>query len=90
MSGADEPVAILRVGGSESTLALREITPDRLLAEARAVGLEEFCVFCNGEEVTSPADLLAIEGAIYVITPPEEDFDDGEDDEIEEEDSPAP
>ena len=88
MSDAQGPVAILRISGSESTLPLSEVTIDRFLAEARAVGLEEFCVYCNGEEVTGPADLLAIEGAIYVIAPPEEEMPD-EDDEDEDEDPSA-
>ncbi|MFC7048102.1 hypothetical protein [Emcibacter nanhaiensis] len=81
MSKADEAVAILRVSGSECTLPLSEVTIDRFLAEARAVGLEEFSVYCNGEEVHGPADLLAIENAIYVIAPPDEELPDEDEDE---------
>ncbi|WP_321395485.1 hypothetical protein [Emcibacter sp.] len=79
MPEAGGPVAILRISDTESTVPLDEITIDRFLAEARAAGLEEFCVYCNGEEVESPGDLLAIENAIYVVAPPEEDLPDDED-----------
>ncbi|WP_138378968.1 hypothetical protein [Luteithermobacter gelatinilyticus] len=80
------PTAILRVNGTECTLPLSDITVPRLLAEARAVGLEEFAVFCNGQEVASPDDLVLREGAIYVITPPETEIDTAI--EIMEEDNP--
>lgn len=60
---------ILRVQGAESTLALEELTIPRLLAEARAVGLTEFAVLRNGEEVTDPDDLAAQDSDIFVILP---------------------
>ncbi|VAV94565.1 hypothetical protein MNBD_ALPHA01-631 [hydrothermal vent metagenome] len=60
---------ILRVQGAESTLALEELTIPRLLAEARAVGLTEFAVLRNGEEVTGPDDLAAQDSDIFVILP---------------------
>ncbi len=60
---------ILRVQGAESTLALEELTISRLLAEARAVGLTEFAVLRNGEEVTEPDDLTVQDSDIFVILP---------------------
>ena len=60
---------ILRVQGTESTLALEELTTERLLAEARAVALTEFAVMRNGIEVASPDDLEVNDGDLFVILP---------------------
>jgi len=60
---------ILRVQGTESTLALEELTTERLLAEARAVDLTEFAVMRNGIEVASPDDLEVNDGDLFVILP---------------------
>ncbi|MBL4612267.1 MAG: hypothetical protein JKY91_00845 [Emcibacter sp.] len=60
---------ILRVQGAESTVAIAELTIERILAEARAVGLSEFAVLRNGEEITNPNDLSVVDGDIIVILP---------------------
>ena len=60
---------ILRVQGAESTVAIAELTIERILAEARAVGLSEFAVLRNGEEITNPDDLSVVDGDIIVILP---------------------
>ncbi len=59
----------LRVQGTESTLAVEELTIDRLLAEARAVALTEFAVMRNGEEIANPDDLIVEQGDVFVILP---------------------
>lgn len=60
---------ILRVQSTESTLLLEDMTIERILAEARAVGLAEFAVMRNGEEVASPDDLIVEDGDLFVILP---------------------
>lgn len=60
---------LLRVQGTESTLLVTELTIDRILAEARAVGLKEFAVMRNGEEIESPDDLTVQENDVFVILP---------------------
>ncbi len=60
---------ILRVQSTESTLPLKDLTIERILAEARAVGLSEFAVMRNGEEVKNPDDLVAQDGDLFVILP---------------------
>ena len=60
---------LLRVQGAEATLAQEDLTIDRLLAEARAVALDEFAVMRNGEEITSPNELIVEDGDIFVILP---------------------
>lgn len=60
---------LLRIQGAESTVALEDLTIDRLLAEARAVALDEFAVMRNGEEITSPDELIVEAGDVFVILP---------------------
>lgn len=60
---------LLRVQGAESTIDLEAFTIDRILAEARAVGLQEFAVMRNGEEILNPDDLVVLDGDIFVILP---------------------
>ncbi|PCI33159.1 MAG: hypothetical protein COB54_05285 [Alphaproteobacteria bacterium] len=60
---------LLRVQGAESTLLVTELTIDRILAEARAVGLKEFAVMRNGEEVINPDELVVQENDVFVILP---------------------
>ena len=60
---------ILRVQNTESTLALAELTIERILAEARATGLREFAVMRNGEEILNPDDLVVEANDIFVILP---------------------
>ncbi len=60
---------ILRVQSTECTLQVEELTIVRILAEARAVGLKEFAVMRNGEEVENPDDLLVSDGDVFVILP---------------------
>lgn len=63
---------ILRVLGTECSLATDELTIERLVAEAHAVGLGEFLVFRNGEEVSSPDQFVVEEGDLYVIADPKQ------------------
>ncbi|NOZ67626.1 MAG: hypothetical protein GXP00_14230 [Alphaproteobacteria bacterium] len=67
---------ILRVQGTESSLPLADLTIGRILAEARAVGLEEFAVLCNGEEISGPGELSPKAGDIFVLLPA--DYEDAE------------
>ncbi|VAV89044.1 hypothetical protein MNBD_ALPHA02-1391 [hydrothermal vent metagenome] len=67
---------ILRVQGTESSLPLADLTIGRILAEARAVGLEEFAVLCNGEEIASPEKLSPRAGDVFVLLPA--DYEDAE------------
>lgn len=60
---------ILRVQGTESTLAAEDLTIERICAEARAVDLEEFALMRNGEEVARPEDFVKEAGDIFVILP---------------------
>ena len=60
---------ILRVQSTESTLQQEDMTIERILAEARAVGLAEFAVMRNGEEVANPDDLIVEDGDLFVILP---------------------
>ncbi|PCJ34820.1 MAG: hypothetical protein COA93_04175 [Alphaproteobacteria bacterium] len=66
---------ILRVQGTESTLAAEDLTIERICAEARAVDLEKFAVMRNGEEIARPEDFIKEgdfvkeEGDIFVILP---------------------
>ena len=60
---------ILRVQSTECTLQLEELTIERILSEARAVGLKEFAVMRNGEEVENPDDLKVCDGDLFVILP---------------------
>lgn len=60
---------ILRVQSTECSLPLEDLTPERLLAEARAVGLDEFAVMRNGKEVENPDDFMVQDGDLFVILP---------------------
>ena len=60
---------ILRIQSTESTIDQDELTVERLLAEARAVGLSEFAVMRNGEEVANPDNLQVEDGDLFVILP---------------------
>lgn len=62
------------IEGTSSTIPLEELTIERIIAEARAVGYEEFSVFCNEKEIKGPDDLRIIPGADYIITPPESEL----------------
>lgn len=81
----------LIIEGTESTLPVEELTIERIIAEAHAVGYTEFSVFCGEKEITKPDELKVIAGARYFITPPEADFDmsDIEYETIEEEENGA-
>lgn len=65
----DDGAVLLRVEGTESTLKVRELNIERILAEARAVGLREFAVTRNGVEVERPEDLVVAAGDLFVILP---------------------
>jgi len=67
---------ILRVQGTESTLAIEDVTIERIYAEARAVELEEFALLRNGEEIASPDDFIVENDDIFVILPA--DYEDAE------------
>jgi len=69
--------------GTECTLALEEVSIERLVAEARAVGLGEFLVFRNGEEILTPDQFCVQDGDLFVIADPKqsheiEDLDESE------------
>lgn len=59
------------IEGTTSTIPAEELTIDRIIAEARSVGYQEFSVFCNEKEIKGPDDLKIIPGADYIVTPPE-------------------
>ncbi|MDA7568398.1 hypothetical protein N8742_01700 [Emcibacteraceae bacterium] len=59
------------IEGTTSTIPAEELTIERIIAEARSVGYQEFSVFCNEKEIKGPDDLKIIPGADYIITPPE-------------------
>lgn len=59
------------IEGTTSTIPADELTIERIIAEARSVGYQEFSVFCNEQEIKGPDDLRIIPGADYIITPPE-------------------
>jgi hypothetical protein len=65
----------LIIEGTESSLPIEDLNIERIIAEAHAVGYQEFSVFCNDKEIKGPDDLKVIAGAIYYITPPESEFD---------------
>lgn len=79
----------ITIEGTTSTIPADELTIERIIAEARSVGYQEFSVFCNEKEIKGPDDLRIIPGADYIITPPESDLnmDDIEFEVIEETDS---
>jgi len=59
------------IEGTTSKIPAEELTIERIIAEARSVGYQEFSVFCNDKEIKGPDDLKIIPGADYIITPPE-------------------
>ena len=59
------------IEGTTSTIPAEELTIERIIAEARSVGYQEFSVFCNEKEIKGPDDLKIIPGADYIVTPPE-------------------
>ena len=59
------------IEGTTSTIPAEELTIERIIAEARSVGYQEFSVFCNKKEIKGPDDLKIIPGADYIVTPPE-------------------
>jgi len=67
---------ILRVQSTECHLATEDMTIERILSEARAVGMTEFAVTRNGVEVESPDDFAAEDGDLFVILPA--DYDEAE------------
>ncbi len=62
----------LIIAGTESTIPLEEVTIERIIAEAHAMGYDEFTVFCNDKEIETPDDFKVIEGATYIIASPED------------------
>ena len=64
----------ITIEGTTSTIPADELTIERIIAEARSVGYQEFSVFCNEQEINGPDDLRIIPGADYIITPPESDL----------------
>lgn len=65
----------LIISGTESTIPTEELSIERLIAEAHAVGFEEFSVFCNDKEIEKPDDFKIIPGATYIIASPEDAID---------------
>mgnify|MGYP006445485015 FL=1 len=59
------------IEGTTSTIPAEELTIERIIAEARSAGYQEFSVFCNEKEIKGPDDLKIIPGADYIVTPPE-------------------
>ena len=59
----------LIIEGTESTLPAEELTIERIIAEAHAVGFEEFSVFCGEKEITKPDELKVIAGARCAFQP---------------------
>lgn len=59
------------IEGTKSKIPAEELTIERIIAEARSVGYQEFSVFCNDKEIKGPDDLRIIPGADYIITPPD-------------------
>jgi len=67
---------ILRIQATECRLPVEEVTIERILAEARAVGLTEFAVTRNGVDVADPDDFTVAPGDLIVILPA--DYEDAE------------
>ena len=65
---------ILRIEGTDCSLSEDELTIDRIIAEAHAVGYGEFNVFCNDDEITTPDEFQVTPGATYTIIPVEDDI----------------
>lgn len=79
----------LIINGTQSTIALAELTIERIIAEAHSLGYGEFTVFCNDKEITKPEDFKAIAGATYIIACPEDaDLENIKYDVIEDENEP--
>lgn len=64
----------LIIDETESTIPLEELTIERIIAEAHAVGYGEFSVYCNDKKIKKPDAFKAIPGATYIISPVENDF----------------
>jgi Trk K+ transport system NAD-binding subunit len=64
---------ILRIKGTECSIPTKEFGIERIIAEARSAGFNEFNVYCNGAIITSPDQFIIEEGAIYVISSPEDE-----------------
>lgn len=65
----------LIIAGSESTLPTEDLSIERIIAEARSLGYQEFSVFCNDTEVKSPEEFKVISGATYIIASPDDALD---------------
>lgn len=65
----------LIIAETESTIPLEDVTIERIIAEAHAVGYGEFSVFCNDKEIKKPDAFKAIPNATYIIVPAEDNFD---------------
>ena len=63
---------ILRIAGTDSDIPDSDLTIERIIAEAHSVGYQEFAVFCNDDEIITPAEFKVIEGAVYNIIPTED------------------
>ncbi|MBL4601267.1 MAG: hypothetical protein JKY84_00835 [Emcibacteraceae bacterium] len=62
----------LIIAGTESIIPTSELTIERIIAEARSMGFEEFSVFCNDKEITKPEDFTVTPGATYIIASPDD------------------
>ena len=60
----------LIIAGTESIIPTSELTIERIVAEARSMGYEEFSVFCNDKEIKKPEDFIVTPGATYIIASP--------------------
>lgn len=65
----------LIIAGTESTIPTDEMSIERIIAEARSMGYEEFSVFCNDNEIKTPDDFELIAGATYIIASPDDALD---------------
>lgn len=65
----------LIISGIESTIPAEELTIERIIAEAHAVGFAEFTVFCNDKEVEKPENFIVTPGATYIIASPDDTID---------------
>jgi|FLOH01.1.fsa_nt_gi hypothetical protein len=57
----------LTIAGTTSTIATKDLTIERIIAEAHSLGYGEFSVFCNDKEVIKPENLKIVAGAHYII-----------------------
>ncbi len=61
------------MGGTQCSIQTKDFTIERILSEARAAGYSEFNIYCDGEIITSPDEFSVKEGAIYVISSPDDE-----------------